>query len=403
MTLNLSRKLPIFLADRKDGLGERLRALTNAIICSKHFSGSFNFTWHPREGRMKEYNSIEDPQRLFDPVFLERHLLPSPLDVPDSEIIDIADYKPESFHYGAAKYVRVDQLPIYRIFPELEQFVKTGGFASCFHTILFSERINNHLKSICFSQLCSNSIAVHLRAGDIIYGIYSDSARFCSKAVPFQVAENIIEKYSLEGHKVLLLGQDDDLVLYLSEKYNCLVSSSFYEKHAMCSASRALADISLMARCKCIYSGSSGFAMLASSLANENRKQFIRISSESISSLLPIILADPGSNLIKSEQRIFSLRWIVGNAGFMIKTDKLLEICQKAINIAPDDLFFSLVAIFCYLDLGDRSSALALKDMVAAKNSRSSILRLLQPNQYGRKETASRILPSLEGYFLASL
>ena len=64
-----------FVATRKDGLGERLRALINAIILSKKFSCEFKFTWPMRSAKQALFNVMGSPSDLFSKDFVDDHLI----------------------------------------------------------------------------------------------------------------------------------------------------------------------------------------------------------------------------------------------------------------------------------------------------------------------------------------
>lgn len=386
-----------FISDRPDGLGERLRALANAIYLAKRYSGRMFYEWKNREGWQKEYNSIEEESYVFSHEFICSHSFSKNFrEVSILKEVDLAEFAKQS--YGASLpdsiKIRVHQTPLYRYIPELKEHYKRGGFKLAFENIQFSNKISeciDYAKSAC---LPANAIAIHLRAGDIIYGRYNTSARFCGKGTPWEIADSIIGRIKSEGGNVVLFGQDTSLLHYLAAKHNAYLASSFLDSESKTSLEIAIQEIFLMSRCSRILAGSSGFALLASSLAGEIHQ---RIPQNEIPSAATILKCQSHEldQSISVEQRVFSLRWLIGMHGHALSSDELLEAAQHGLSLLPNDLFFILTKASALSALGSASEASKLIDWVLSSYSVSALTRMFSPSAFGKPESQAHLLSPL--------
>lgn len=390
-----------FIADRTDGLGERLRAILNAAFLSQRFGGEFFFDWRLRLGRQAAFNAVCDVEGFFHPQFVRNHLLSHNqkilCGIDEVPLDHLEKYKDLSGNARPVKF-KVNQAPIYRYVPGLKADLMKAGLMRTFKSFRFSDTIQTAINSATSITLPLNPIAVHLRAGDIVYGIYSKYARFCGKAIPYQIAEEIVNKITSRGEVVLLFGQDSSIVDYISDKYGAIPASSLISTTHYNSTQVALAEIILMSRCRAIVSGGSGFASLASSLAGD-----ISLSLHRTLDHLPdIVLRSLDSEVerrISLEQQIFSLRWVIGNYATSLSSDSLRKVCQAGLQLAPSDVFFSYVLASCLIDEGYYAWAgKVLYPFQASRRAFTSEDHFLQSNAYGSRQTAARILPPLYSF-----
>lgn len=387
-----------FVSNRTDGLGERLRSIVNALYLANNYSGQFVFDWRLRDGRQAAYNSICDVHELFDEDFVRKysvdsysHILDGAKDLDVENIADLLSSSDDSSIFKSS----IPQSPVYRYLPSLKTDVVNGGFLKTFNSVAFSTGASLAISSATMVDIPEGAVAVHLRAGDVIYGIYSKSARFCSKAIPYQLAISLVQSLTSEGHPVILFGQDPALIQYLSAKY-CVIAASSLLKDQLSSATHiALAEIILMSRCKQIVSGSSGFAVLASSLAGETRVPIGRYFPHADADLVLATLGNIVDQSISIEQQIFSLRWAIGQFAPILTSDQLKELCNSGLLLAPNDPFFSIVLASCHVAAGDEDDGKQLIAKVLSSNSISFNTRLLHPSSFGDKVTAEYVLKSI--------
>lgn len=349
-----------FVSNRTDGLGERLRSIVNALYLTHRFSGQFVFDWAVKTGGQAAFHSICELHDIFSDEFIQSHyalhyasLLDQAVEVQVEQLQALTD----SSFLSEWHKVFVPQMPIYRYLPSLRSDIANGGFLNSFNAIGFSEQARSVISSVKAMSLPSDLLAVHLRAGDIMYGSFRLNARFCRKAIPYQLADSLLESFAATKQQVILFGQDNNLISYLAAKHGVLVASTLLNDLSSNSAHQALAEIILMSKCKQIIAGSSGFAILASSLAGET---LVPINDYlSTSDISPILntLGMTVDRRISVEQQIFSLRWMIGFHASTLSVTQLEELCLAGLDLAPDDSFFTTVLSGCYANAGQITRA----------------------------------------------
>lgn len=111
-----------------------------------------------------------------------------------------------------------------------------------------------------------DAVAIHLRAGDIIYGHYANSPRWLNKVICTPMAAILARILHERGHTVILFGQESDTTCKLARRYGYLNAAEFYPIPPHSNVEAAFTDIFLISRCTSIFAGSSGFARIASQI-----------------------------------------------------------------------------------------------------------------------------------------
>lgn len=386
-----------FISDRTDGLGERLRALTNAIYLADRYNGRMFYEWKNRQGQQAKYNSIDEESHVFSREFIDAYSFSVNLhEVSMLDQVDLLDLANQACGMSLIDNVkiRVPQTPLYRYVPELKDHYKSKGFKAAFDKIQFSNRICGYIRHALGTSFPKDAIALHLRAGDIIYGGYNNYARFCGKAIPWEVADAIIGQIRSEGRNVILFGQDALLLSYFAAKHQAFLATTFLDSDANAAIEVAIQEIFLMSRCSCIFAGSSGFALLASSLAGEIHRQISRLEISPIATILSLLPHRP-DQAISVEQRVFSLRWLIGMYGHALPPQDLLEVAQHGLSLLTDDLFFVLVKASALNALGFDGEASKLIAFALSAYSASELTRILSPSAFGKPESRAHLLGPL--------
>ena len=96
-----------FVAMREDGLGERLKALINAMVIADLAGGQFAFQWRPMATTNLPFHDVLPPEEMFDQSFLDRHLKSNL----GSIVVTLASQAAEilSGGPGNGEFVRIDQ------------------------------------------------------------------------------------------------------------------------------------------------------------------------------------------------------------------------------------------------------------------------------------------------------
>ena len=257
-----------YVAMRLDGLGERLRALVNAIALAELTDGQFAFDWRQMPGTELEFHDIMAAEEMFDATFLQEHYRPEL----GTEVLPIQSKADEILGRlpGKGEFVRVDQ----NVFDvELkgarELFNLRGAFARAFAKIRFTPELEDARRLAAAVELPPLIPALHLRAGDVVYGRHRFSGRFTLKLYPFPLGIRVVEDAIGAGTRPIVFAQDAEFRAWLRDTFDIYESTDFLGGINLSRSQTALFEICLMARCSSIHAGNSGFALLAALLSDQ--------------------------------------------------------------------------------------------------------------------------------------
>lgn len=243
----------VFYADRSDGLGQRLWTIANALILSKKLDGDFSIVWPIDKIKMLQDHAVSEPAGLFSDDFRGRFLSKAP-----DDCISVSDPNFLSSAQSQRRFAfRSEPIFLKTWFPELE--VSYRDYQEAIAHIGFSGRAATAIAAAKNFPVGNNTIAVQVRAGDIIYGRYRFDDRFHFKVVPYPLLCHEMGLAREQGREILVFGQDDDLCDNLAEAYGG--HRPFYSKEVDL---QAIFEIFLLSRCHTIFGGSSGFSQVAS-------------------------------------------------------------------------------------------------------------------------------------------
>jgi acetyltransferase-like isoleucine patch superfamily enzyme len=267
----INKKKLIFIAKRIDGFGERLRAILNAMLIAEDIDGNFLFNWEDMPEQYKGHHSVTAKEKIFSKIFIDKfHIDLNSLK--KMKLVElIAATKVDSFKSLYDKdcdAIVVQQYPFAGLYAKARKEINFNNkYKEIFQKIEFSE-------SLEYAKVCANNaimgefpVAVHLRAGDIIYGEYRMMSEHTQKVIPFPIAVDLISNFLHQGYTPIIFGQDKELLIYLKEKLGAVLSSDLSDI-SFSTTQQAFFDIVLMSRCKQIYAGYSGFATVASWIGN---------------------------------------------------------------------------------------------------------------------------------------
>lgn len=398
-----------FVSDRTDGLGERIKALLNAMVLSKIYDSCFYFTWRPIGEKVSSFHSIEGVDEVFDYSFIRKHFK-------DEVFQDVKHYK----HLGSTSdltYV-VDQNPVERSIFQFKNVAKREDYAEAFNKIGFSPKVKEALEIAGAVKLQGNSVSIHLRSGDIVNGIYRFGDRYSNKVLPVYIVNLIIKKCLVEDADIALVGQDSSVCGFFESRYNnVFLSNKVSDKYNFTTLQKAVFDIKFLSQAKQIVSGASGFAQLAALISCKDITpfySFINVDSQDISSSL-LFLQENISNF-SSLEIAFSYWHMYQNFSNYLSQDQIVSILMKCVELDEENYFYKLVFVLLLANREENSAIVddLCKQLMASKDKEYGIHYLSKykyPDgskvmkhyhaviEHLRKENKNKFLTDLLKYF----
>ncbi|MGP9765412.1 hypothetical protein ACT3UM_06750 [Halomonas sp. AOP13-D3-9] len=338
-----------FISKRQDGLGERLRAMLNAIALSQVNNADFKFNW---KDSSKDHGSGKLTD-VFSGEFINNHHIPAK-DLNKFQLVDNFYINKIDGTYFCDQNI---SKRIFKNYPD-DYFYYRSELGKAFQKIDFSDSVKKAIESAYHVEFSNNCVALHLRAGDLVYGNYQQSVSFVSKAISYPVALKIIEDVARTGADVLVFGQDVELIEMLANQprvisAHCLMPSSFGEVEA------AFFDMILMSRCRKIYAGSSGFAVLASIIGNIDhiRPEKLFSDTETVNIITDEIKKNKFYNGVSNQQKSFACKsaLVIGND---ILDNKLyMEMTDYGKKADPDNMAFAFFDAWNSYKIGHENDA----------------------------------------------
>lgn len=290
----------IIFANRYDGLGERLRAILNALYLSQKLNLEFKFYWRILEASSDNIDGnklspifVPDKKDIFNDEFIEKFFKE---DRDENYFDEFGKYKgksieelvfnPPSYHPYICTQKRLDL-----IFNDIKDEY-LDSTRKIWENIGFNEKLKNVLNQ---ARQKANSIgnftALHIRSGDAIFNknfqksVVSKSIHYRALAVP--LALEVISIEIQNNNKIIIFSDDLDLlqsfknnlskVLNLTLKQeNNLIYSIDLNIHSDNLAYQILYENYLMSLSSKIYcTSNSGFANLAVLIGNKKEEIYI--------------------------------------------------------------------------------------------------------------------------------
>ena len=337
-----------FLAARNDGLGERLKAMLNALVLSEVFDLPFRFQWRLNATLRNQNHAIESRLLTFGTAFQEachvQKISPGEYDILTPHVYKTRDdllAQMDASRLG----LLVNQEDLNRLVDLTDLGDLTPYYRRAFERIEFSpalEAVMNQARNV---PLPDHAVAIHLRAGDIIYGDFRTNSAVSHKALCYPVVKHIITTLKAAGKYPLIFGQDMDTCRLLAKKYDLKLACDFINADGSNRLHDAMAEIILMSRCDEIYAGVSGFSKLASMIGGKDL--LTPLSSVDDAQLIDIIandsdIDDPGSGL-SDLQRAFSFYTMAFIGIGTADRNTMIAAVDKALSYDRVNAFYSLL------------------------------------------------------------
>ncbi|MBU2980659.1 hypothetical protein KO498_02420 [Lentibacter algarum] len=391
MTETKAKVGPIFVVDKKDGFGERLRALCNAFVLAERYQGTVRFTWHMLGKEVEKFHAIADAKNTFSSAFVASHLINrQECDAYRFTSLKDALAELENGETGGALVVQVNQNPLER---------QTGGvfakeelpelYAKAFKRIEFSQNCHNAWEHAMALPVPENFTAIHVRSGDMVYGRYRYGDDFRVKVIPYPIIEHSIVTELERGHDTVLFGQDLPLRTWLTKDNGAIVSESLGGCLGDSAEAQALHDVALMSRAQKIICGNSGLALLASMAGAVEYEQPFHAMNKHLAAevLVSSIRRDKNTDELHPLVRAFACRYLF----FLQKTaiaftQEQFEMLDIALQNDPGNPFYSLSLACSYFEQGkvsqgDKILHELLTDDTETRANLQRILTKVHPNR----------------------
>lgn len=357
------------VASRTDGFGVRLLSIMNAILLSDITGVPFYFTW--RNNKIKNiFHDIEDSKDCFHKTFLSKHF------IDENQILE---YKELSFediivskNPDRGIFYRVPQGIPKEIRDNTKTFSKIKNFRyiNVFNKIIFSEKNKIAINSAFNYDFGQRRIAIHLRAGDIMFGNFRENTYYVKKAIPIPLVLKIIQDYGAEN--LIIFCQDILLSNILKNIYpNILCSNDLIDKDYD-GVQRALFDICLMSRLEKIYAGQSGFSYLASLLT---RQKLLKFNSEYDPTFITNIIFEKINDLeffeiFPKEYISHSILTILSFNNNKLTLKEYYKLIELGIKTDPNNIFYFFLKIMYLIETNTSQAEMLFTEMEVFKKNK---------------------------------
>ncbi len=262
------------VCNRTDGLGERLRAMCNAIAIAEFLGLGFRFSWPAGMKDHPQFHAVRPAEMTFSPDFVRAHRVDSLAAVDYAELAK-ARYTPDGLREMAAQSphgLLVQRDDLREIMDMRAQPDWQPRFRRAFDSLPFCAGAEGARAHALTATMPPDCVAIHLRAGDIVFGEHRFRNLYSSKVVTYPVAKRLIAYLIEQGKYPLIFGQDAATCNLLAERFGVRTAAAWLgmgrsEGGEADALEAAIAEIVLMSRCERILAGNSGFALLAAGLS----------------------------------------------------------------------------------------------------------------------------------------
>ncbi|MEZ9855712.1 hypothetical protein AB4347_16940 [Vibrio breoganii] len=358
----------VVISNRKDGLGERLNALVAGVYLSKRLNCSFAFEWegalHSEAlnfgGKIEDDkgHAISDKSELFSEKFIDKFFRDDKKQIGKS--VDFVFNKASTDivkYYASKNGVKGFNAPRVDLDPMLEDLLVSSelySFREAFQDIGFSDKVLSLLNQ-AKNKISSNTVAIHIRTGDVFYGQYRKFLHYSYKGMCLPLIEKLIMDEKKQGNQIVLFGQENGLLSYLKNKYHIIISNDLVPNDLTNTTEVALYEIALMSSCKTIIAGSSGFAKISARISNNTIEAGIRKYPAKQQTEFILSSLSDSSNHYNEKHSAFSYWYAYFYGRHDKSTQYALDILEKASQHDPDNEMYKLVMCFLSDKLPDKN------------------------------------------------
>ena len=388
----------IVLANRVDGLGERLCAIMNAIRLAAHLDVDFRFTWSNElwndaydktvsTAPAKMFgHSIVPIEQIFASEFIEKYAC---LECADSDFAPVpkTNLTTNALSRSALRgwYTTQHHLATEYGAP----FANTCKLSSsdAFSQIKFTDETEAAVQQARSLDL-GDFVAIHLRSGDMVYGDVRKWGFWGNKVLNPIIAFDMIKQANARGQKVVVFGQDLDWLRHIKSEHDIIVAHDLLGTEIVQPHMRALFEMVLMARATQIISGDSGFARAASMIGDKTiTSMFSAYSPIRYSDLTLAGIDELQKNLHPC--MIAYAYWQAYAFGRTLRSvPQLIDIIKRAHRLDPENYLYMIILVALKYRLGQDSDAEAILE----KHYRLHALDFKSPHHPVNKQIVFRYI-----------
>ncbi|MDR1614141.1 MAG: hypothetical protein LBS26_01080 [Campylobacteraceae bacterium] len=377
-----------FVAAREDGFGERLRAMLNAMLLAENFNGKFLFNWEERPIWGREHHSVVSKEETFSADFIDKFYI----DKTQLQKMKFGyiNNKSQNNWFEEERIKNSDAILVSQHLlsglqkPAADDIDFINGYKRNFEKIEFSKSLE-HAKAYASNiKLKEHSIAIHLRAGDLIYGgSRFHNSIFMEKIAPFPIAIGLIKFLKENNFTPIVFGQDKELLEYLKSEFEVTLSLELSDL-SFSVAQQAFFDVVLMSKCEQIFTATdSGFSTLASWISGgEKTKDIYKAFSKEetlifFESFFKILQQDNNISLLQKAFACWAYIKISGDG--LATNEKMRYFLNLAIEYDPENDFYHLVKACSFYKEGkiDDAEEILYQRFCAADKRSLSIVQIL--------------------------
>ena len=249
-------------ATRRDGVGGRLITLLNAMYMAKLLNCGFSFNWIEISYDVNDSGSqqvhVDSVEKVFSAPFVQEHHLelPSSYKHHDVKLFRKGKY----FHRHLANpssHELQGVLHATNLLPT-EQFQARllppdSYYKLLFETIAFSPEFKKIIDAALRADVPDDYTALHMRAGDVIHTAWREGILWANKTAPLQITKMALEKMNGEKRKVIVFGEDAEVLAYLGSVYTFSVAADYLPAYDLSPHQRDFFEAVLMSRATKIY------------------------------------------------------------------------------------------------------------------------------------------------------
>jgi len=209
------------------------------------------------------------------------------------------------------------------------------------------------------ARIADGTVAIHVRAADIVFGRYRRYWVHTPKAVPYAIVDAAIARLRDEGHPVIVFGQERDALDWLSRRPGVAVADDVLGG-GLSGAPNALAQMVLMSRCARTVAGLSVFAAIGSSLGGRNSEPIETVvPANEYGAIVDAATDVPGGALAAAHAQLYAFARGEGADGPQASIDRLTQ----AWSLDPDN---ALLPIAIAATAGEAGMTVLAEETLAA-------------------------------------